>query len=128
MHHELPVKIFVFDNAGYAVDPTDAGQPLRRRRVGEGSASGVSLPDMVAVAGAYGIAATRVDEPRRDFDEAIARRAGRRTGPSLLDVVMDPEQAFAPKVIAERLADGTIVSKPLEDMFPLLDRDELRAI
>ena len=41
---------------------------------------------------------------------------------------MDPEQGFAPKVIAEKLPDGTIVSKPLEDMFPWLDREELRAI
>ena len=37
---------------------------------------------------------------------------------------MDPEQTFAPKVIAERLPDGTLVSKPLEDMFPFLDREE----
>jgi acetolactate synthase-1/2/3 large subunit len=39
---------------------------------------------------------------------------------------MDPEQGFAPKVIAEKRPDGTIVSKPLEDMFPWLDPEELR--
>ena len=43
----------------------------------------------------------------------------------MLDVVMDPEQMFSPKVIAEKLPDGRLISKPLEDMFPWLDRDEL---
>ena len=37
---------------------------------------------------------------------------------------MDPAQTFVPKVIAERLPDGRLVSKPLEDMFPFLDRDD----
>jgi acetolactate synthase-1/2/3 large subunit len=31
---------------------------------------------------------------------------------------------FAPKVSSARLPDGRMVSKPLEDMSPLLDRDE----
>jgi acetolactate synthase-1/2/3 large subunit len=47
-------------------------------------------------------------------------------GPALLDVVMDPEQMFSPKVIAEKRADGSLVSKPLEDMFPWLDRTEFQ--
>ena len=47
-----------------------------------------------------------------------------RPGPVLVDVVMDPDQKFVPKVIAERLPDGTLVSKPLEDMYPFLDREE----
>jgi acetolactate synthase-1/2/3 large subunit len=42
-------------------------------------------------------------------------------------VAMDPAQNFAPKVASERLADGRIVSKPLEDMWPFLGRDEFRS-
>jgi acetolactate synthase-1/2/3 large subunit len=76
------------------------------------------------VANAYGIAANRVDS-HAALSAAIADTLT-TDGPSLLDVVMDPEQGFAPKVIAEKRPDGTIVSKPLEDMFPWLDREELR--
>ena len=46
-------------------------------------------------------------------------------GPALLDIVMDPEQPFSPKVIAEKRSDGSLVSKPLEDMYPWLGREEL---
>ena len=38
--------------------------------------------------------------------------------------MMDPNQAFVPKVIAEKLPDGSLVSKPLEDMFPFLNCEE----
>jgi acetolactate synthase-1/2/3 large subunit len=77
---------------------------------------------MVALATAYGIPARRVRqlaELAAAIDETLAS-----DGPALLDVVMDPEQVFSPKVIAEKLPDGRLISKPLEDMFPWLDRDE----
>ena len=38
---------------------------------------------------------------------------------------MPADSVLAPKVAAERLPDGRIVSKPLEDMTPLLGRHEL---
>ena len=57
--------------------------------------------------------------------EAIQLALG-ADGPYLVDVVMDPEQGFVPKVIAEKRPDGTIVSKPLEDMFPWLPTEEMR--
>jgi acetolactate synthase I/II/III large subunit len=122
VHHELPIKIFVFDNAGYASIRQTQDNLFDGRRVGEGPGSGLTFPDIVAIAEAYGISATRVtrhDEVKEAVGSALAT-----AGPVLVDVVMDPDQPFAPKVIAERLPDGRIVSKPLEDMFPFLDRRE----
>ena len=75
---------------------------------------------MVALAGAYGIAARQGGPSRPPWSAAIADTLA-VDGPALLDVVMDPEQGFAPKVIAEKLPDGLIVSKPLEDMLSWLD-------
>jgi len=122
VHHRLPVKIFVFGNEGYASIRQTQDNLFAGHRVGEGPASGVSFPDLVAVATAFGIAATRVTT-HDDLDEAIGA-ALVSPGPALVDVVMDPDQPFAPKVAAERLPDGRLVSKPLEDMTPLLDREE----
>ena len=48
-------------------------------------------------------------------------------GPYLCDVVLDETQGFEPRMSSRKLADGSIVSPPLEDMFPFLDRDELTA-
>ncbi len=123
VHHQLPIKVFVFNNAGYLSMRQTQDNLFAGNRFGESVASGLGLPDMVALAGAYGIPATRVGELpllSAAIDEMLAT-----DGPSLLDVVMDPEQAFSPKVIAEKLPDGRLMSKPLEDMFPWLDRAEL---
>jgi acetolactate synthase-1/2/3 large subunit len=122
VHHQLPVKIFVFDNAGYVSIRQTQDNIFDGHRVGEGPRSGVTFPDIVAVAEAYGITATRVTR-HDELDEAIGS-ALVSAGPALVDVIMDPDQVFAPKVMAEKLSDGRLVSKPLEDMYPFLPRDE----
>jgi acetolactate synthase-1/2/3 large subunit len=45
-------------------------------------------------------------------------------GPVLCDVQMQPDQLFSPRVASQRLPDGRMVSKPLEDMYPFLSRAE----
>ncbi len=123
VHHQLPIKIFVFNNAGYLSMRQTQDNLFAGNRFGESPGSGLGLPDMVALARAYGILASRVDDLSgmpAAIDEMLASG-----GPALLDVVMDPEQTFSPKVIAEKLPDGRLISKPLEDMFPWLDRAEL---
>lgn len=122
VQHQLPVKIFVFDNDGYASIRQTQDNLFAGRRVGEGPNSGLTFPDLVRLAEAYGIDAVRVS--RHDELDAAIAAALVSQGPMLVDVVMDPAQAFVPKVIAERLPDGRLVSKPLEDMFPFLPREE----
>jgi acetolactate synthase-1/2/3 large subunit len=122
--HQLPIKIFVFNNAGYLSMRQTQDNLFGGARFGESPASGLGLPDMVAVARAFGIPANRVDS-LASLPAAI-REALESPGPALLDIVMDGEQVFSPKVIAEKRPDGSLVSKPLEDMFPWLDREELR--
>ena len=45
-------------------------------------------------------------------------------GPVLCEVVVSDEQIFSPKLSSKVLPDGKIVSPPIDDMFPFLDRDE----
>jgi acetolactate synthase-1/2/3 large subunit len=47
-------------------------------------------------------------------------------GPQLLEVVLDPEQPFSPKLASRQLDDGRMVSSPLEDLAPFLSRSELK--
>lgn len=54
------------------------------------------------------------------------RKAIRSKGPIMVDVVLDPMQPFSPRVTSERKTDGRMVSKPLEDMYPFLDRDKFK--
>jgi acetolactate synthase-1/2/3 large subunit len=121
----LPVKVFIFDNGGYLSIRQTQDNMFGGHYVGEGPRSGVGFPDMVRVAEAYGIPAERV-ATHAALDGAISRALA-SDGPALVVVAMDPKQNFAPKVASERLPDGRIVSKPLEDMWPFLPRDEFRS-
>ncbi len=120
-HHQLPIKIFVLNNGGYL------SIRLTQRNffgnfIGESPHSGTSFPDVVKIAGAYGLPGYRIESA--DFvntiDEILAQE-----GPILCDVILDPEQAFEPKTTSKQLPDGRMVSAPLEDMYPFLERQEL---
>ena len=121
-HHRLPVKLFVLNNGGYLSIRTTQ-KNFFGNLVGEGPESGVSFPDMVKLAGAYGIPAQRIAGP--DFASQIENVLS-SDGPFLADVILDREQTFEPRLSSRRLPDGRIVTAPLEDMFPFLDREELR--
>jgi acetolactate synthase I/II/III large subunit len=120
-HHQLPIKLFVLNNNGYlSIRLTQTN--FFGNLVGEGPSSGVSFPDIVKVAAAYGLPAVRLDGA--DFatrlDDLLAM-----PGPVVCDVMLDPQQPFEPKTSSRQLPDGRMVSAPLEDMFPFLDRTEL---
>lgn len=125
VHNRLPVKIFVFENGGYVSIRQTQDNIFGGHYVGEAPRSGVSFPDMVRLATAYDIPARRITN-HAQLAETIAW-ALELDGPVLVDVMMDPDQNFSPKSQAQKLPDGTLVSKPLEDLWPFLSRDELEA-
>ena len=120
-HHGLPIKIFVLNNGGYLSMRTSQTN-FFGRLAGAGPGNGVSFPDFVAVATAFGIPARRL--AGADFPELLAEVLN-QPGPYLCDVILDETQGFEPRMSSHKLEDGSIVSPPLEDMFPFLDRDEL---
>lgn len=120
-HHRLPIKIFVLNNRGYLSIRTSQTN-FFNRLAGAGPDNGVSFPDFVAVAMAFGIPARRLasaDFPKQ-LDGILSE-----PGPCLCDIVLDETQGFEPRMSSRKLEDGSIVSSPLEDMFPFLERDEL---
>ncbi|MEI7637250.1 MAG: thiamine pyrophosphate-binding protein [Syntrophus sp. (in: bacteria)] len=122
VHQQLPVKIFIFDNEGYLSIRTTQKNFFNGNLVGEGPESGVSLPDMVKVTTAYGIPSFQIGN-HEEMTEIIGQTLN-TAGPALCVVLMQPDQLFAPRVSSQRLLDGRMVSKPLEDMYPFLDREE----
>ena len=77
---------------------------------------------MVKVATAYGISAFRINN-HEEMPEII-EQVLKTEGPTLCEVQMQPDQLFSPRVSSQRLPDGRMVSKPLEDMYPFLSREE----
>ncbi len=121
VHHQLPIKVFVLNNDGY-LSIRQSQKNFFNLLVGESEASGVSFPDMVQIGQAYGIPSLQVAGP--DFLPTIERVLA-TPGPQLCQVTLDPDQQFEPKLSSKSLPDGRIVSAPLEDLYPFLERDEL---
>jgi acetolactate synthase-1/2/3 large subunit len=48
-------------------------------------------------------------------------------GPIICDVMTPEWQLLIPRVASEKGADGKLISKPYEDMFPFLPAEELEA-
>lgn len=122
VHHKLPIKIFVLSNDGYVSMRMTQDAYFGGRYVAASAASGVSCPDIVKVAGAYGIPARRIAS--HDGLEDAIRAVLKTPGPAVCDVVMDPNQAQLPKLASKVLPDGSMVSLPMEDMWPFLPREE----
>ena len=121
VQYQLPVKIFVLNNAGYlSIRLSQAN--MFKRLTGESTQSGVSFPDIVKVAQAYGLPAMRIGY---DQLEGGIQSALQMPGPVVCDVILDPNQPFEPRVGARQLPDGKIISSNLEDMTPFLDEKEL---
>lgn len=124
VHHRLPITIFVFNNDGYLSIRQTQANFFDGFYVGESPRSGLSFPDIVKIAKAYGFKAFRIsnhDEMKENLSDIL-----NESGPVLCDVVMSPKQIFVPRVASQRLPDGRTVSKPLEDMYPFLDREEFK--
>lgn len=127
--HRLPVAVFVLNNGGYASIRATQNAFFEGRMVGAGPESGVMNPDFERLASAYGIPYARMDDPQRMEEDLkhILTRTEREGGPMLVEVMTDPGETISPKASAFRRPDGTFESRPLEDMAPYLDRDDLAA-
>jgi acetolactate synthase-1/2/3 large subunit len=125
VHYKLPIKLFVFENLGYLSIKHTQVNYFEGRLVGCDPDSGLSCPDSIKIAKAYGIRSHTVanNSELRDVISTVLNH----DGPCLVEVKIDPMQAFQPRVASAKRSDGSMVSKPLEDMSPLLDRDEFRA-
>lgn len=121
----LPIKFFVLNNQGYASIRATQNNHFQGRLVGSDASSGLTLPDLMKIGAAYGLATARITE-NSQLADGIRGVLG-RPGPVLCEVVVAPDQSIGPRVSSVVRADGSIVSRPLEDLWPFLDRAELRA-
>ena len=117
----LPIKFFVVNNDGFAsIRASQSG--YFKKLVCADRTSGLTLPDITKVAQAYGLASCRIEGPA-DLRERV-RQVLDAPDPVVCEVVVRPDEARVPRLASYRKADGSMASKPIEDLFPFLDRDE----
>ena len=126
--NRLPIKIFVINNDGYhSIRQTQTNLFGNHTKVGIGPESNdLSFPSLERLAWAYGYpyAACRTNS---EIDATLDAAFGTE-GAFIAEIFVDPAQFFEPKSATKRLADGTLVSPPLEDLAPFLDKEELKKI
>jgi acetolactate synthase-1/2/3 large subunit len=120
---QLPIKLFVLNNDGYSSIRQTQQNYFPDNVVGCGPESGLTFPDFVTLGSAFGFEARRCSS--HDQLETSIRETLTGDGPQLLEIMLDAEQGFSPKLASRQLDDGRMVSSPLEDLAPFLPRDEL---
>lgn len=124
VHYKLPLKIFVLNNEGYVSIRQTQENFFQGRYVACDSRSGVGFPDFVEIGKAFGLRTeiiNSVGDMKAKIEKVLASK-----GPVLCDVRLPAGHKFMPKLSSERRPDGSMVSKPLEDMWPFLDRAEFQ--
>ena len=115
----LPIKIMVVNNNGYSSIRISQMRWFNRM-IAADSTSGLTLPDLGRLAEAFGIPFSRVGSEAElggVLDRVLAS-----DGPELVDIRVPADEDRRPRLSNYQRADGTMASKPLEDLFPFLPR------
>jgi acetolactate synthase-1/2/3 large subunit len=121
---ELPIKFFVMNNNGYASIRASQNNYFKRL-TGADASSGMTLPDTIKIAEAFGLPTRRIENHKTMRSQI--REILNTPGPMVCDVTIIPDEPRAPRVSSMQRPDGSMVSKPLEDMWPFLEREEFNA-
>ena len=125
IHHKMPLKLFVINNDGYHSIRQTQTNLFNKNFCGIGPESGdLSFPKLSKLADAYGYPyySAKTNEEIPNVIETVLKQ----TGPVICEVFVSPKQNFEPKSATKKLEDGTLVSPPLEDLAPFLDREEFK--
>lgn len=121
----LPIKIFILNNNGYGSIRATQNRFFNGRLVCCDPSSGLTLPDTCKVAAAYGLKTAAIKDQKRlkeDVYDVLETE-----GTIICEVIVESELQTAPRVSSEIRSDGSMVSKPMEDLWPFLDREEFKA-
>ena len=119
---KLPIKFFVLNNTGYGSIMAMQRNYFKGHYVGSNPESGLTFPDITRVARAYHIPAYTLLN-QRNLKKRL-KHILELPGPVICDVLVDPQQVQMPRVTSVIKPDGSLLSKPMEDLWPFLDRDE----
>ena len=122
--NHLPIKLFLINNEGYhSIRQTQNNLFSAHCKVGIGPESGdLSFPDFGKLAQAFGY--PYLEAHSNEQMQEVVTKALQTEGPVFCEIFVSTTQNFEPKSATKRLEDGTLVSPPLEDLAPFLDREE----
>ncbi len=121
----LPIKFFVLNNDGYSSIRASQRAYFGKASIGADRNTGTTIPNLSKIGASYGLT-THVIKDQTNL-RAEVRRVLDMQGPVVCDVNVLPDEQRAPRLQSHQRPDGSFVSKPLEDLFPFLPREEFLA-
>lgn len=119
---QLPIKIFIWNNAGYASIRSMQKNTFEGHLVASGETSGLQMPDICKVASAYNIPVFTAN-CNTTMEQLVPVVLGTE-GPVLCELIISPEETVSPRTKSFRLPDGRMSSSLLEDMWPLVGKTD----
>ncbi|MBP2627621.1 MAG: acetolactate synthase large subunit [Firmicutes bacterium] len=120
VHNQLPIKMMVFNNGGYQAIVQTQTNFFEGRLSGCTKESGVSFPNIERIAYAYGIPYMLLDNHEELYDKL--KVFFEQDGYGICEVIQDITQTIEPKIQSKKLPDGTMISPPIDDLAPFLDK------
>jgi len=121
--NKLNIRIFIFDNGGYASIRATQKKFFNGEYVGCDESTGLGFPDWEILFKAYGIPCETI--VRDDLEEEdIGQLLNRPEGPHGFIVKVDPDGRSWPLVRTVLSSDGKLSTAPLFDMAPRITEEE----
>lgn len=124
MHHNLNIKLFVFNNEGYTTLKQTYELGFEGRLMGVNNKSGLSFPEFPKIAQAYGFKYAFLwssDNMENNIKSVLLEE-----GPVLCELKVDPDQRQMPMAINRRNEDGSFNPTSIEDAWPFLNPEEVK--
>lgn len=120
--NQLNLKIFIFDNDGYASIRSTQKRLMEGNYLGCDNASGLGLPNWVRVIEAFGVRVLELN-PQTPLDEEFHSLFS-DSKPACFIVRCNPAYEYVPRVMSRKDESGVITSDPIHKMWPPLS-DEI---
>ena len=114
--NNLNIKIFVFDDSGYASIRMTQSNYFGGNYLGCDRLTGLGLPQWEKLCSAWGLPALRLNTNYAEDEQFIT--AFNAPGPAVFLVPIDPKQTYFPKIASRVTAEGSMESNPLHLMSP----------
>lgn len=115
---QLPIKIFIWNNSGYASIRSMQNNTFEGHQVASGVSSGLTMPNISKVANAYGIPTVQIKD-NKELEEKMPQIL-EDDKLMLCEIFIAQDDVVSPRTKTFRRPDGTMESSRLECMWPLL--------
>lgn len=122
VHYNLPVKIVIFNNNSYQAIVATQKNFFNGVFCGATNESGISFPSLKKIADCYGFPFKSISKSS-ELEMAVEWLI-KKDGRAILELVQNEADPIVPKLSSKKMDDGSIVSPPIDDLYPFLSEDE----